>query len=123
MDSILTLVKKMCGGISEEDESFDDDIITYVNNAFAFLTQLGVGSPSGFSIHDKSSIWTDYISAGPLLELVKTYICTKARLMFDPPQTAALMDSLKQIISENEWRILNQVETASTEEENQNVEQ
>ena len=47
MDSILTSVKKIIG-ISEEDESFDTDLIMHINSVIMILHQLGVGKEDGF---------------------------------------------------------------------------
>ena len=55
MDSILTSTKKLLG-ITEEDISFDLDIIMHINSVFAILTQMGVGPDEGFYIEDKQDI-------------------------------------------------------------------
>ena len=64
MDSILTSIKKLLG-ITEEYEHFDADIIMHINTVFMILNQLGVGPANGFSIKDKSAVWSDYISDSP----------------------------------------------------------
>lgn len=104
MDSILTSIKKLLG-IVEADESFDADIIMDINSVFMILRQLGIGPVEGFSISDKTSVWTDYISDISSIELVKTYIYKKVRLMFDPPQSGIAVDALQKEISEYEWRL------------------
>ena len=57
MDSILTSVKKLLG-IEEDYTYFDADIIMHINTVFMILNQLGVGPEEGFSITDKTSVWT-----------------------------------------------------------------
>ena len=104
MDSILTSVKKQLG-IAEEYTHFDPDIIMHINSAFSILNQLGVGPPDGFSISDDSSDWTDFIGDSKNLELVKTYVGLKVRLIFDPPTSSAVMEAIKQNLAELEWRI------------------
>ena len=104
MDSILTSVKKIIG-ISEEDESFDTDLIMHINSALMILNQLGVGPEDGFSITDKSAVWTDVIGDNKLIEAVKTFVGLKVRLIFDPPTSSAVLDSINKTISELEWRI------------------
>lgn len=104
MDSILTSTKKLLG-IAEEDTSFDTDIIMHINTVFSILTQLGVGPPEGFSIEDNSTVWTDYIQANPRLELIKSYMYMKVRLMFDPPLSSSVTQILNERIAELEWRI------------------
>ena len=104
MDSILTSVKKIIG-ISEEDESFDTDLIMHINSVLMILNQLGVGPEDGFSITDKSAVWTDVIGDNKLIEAVKTFVGLKVRLIFDPPTSSAVLDSINKAISELEWRI------------------
>ena len=57
-------------GISEEYEHFDIDIITHINSTFSILAQLGVGPDKGFSIHDKTEKWSDYMSENATLEML-----------------------------------------------------
>ena len=78
-DSILTTIKKMLG-ISEEYEHFDIDIITHINSTFSILAQLGVGPDKGFSVHDKTEKWSDYMPENATLEMVKTYVQLKVRM-------------------------------------------
>ena len=104
MDSILTSVKKIIG-ISEEDESFDTDLIIHINSVLMILSQLGVGPEDGFSITDKSAVWTDIIGDNKFIEAVKTFVGLKVRLIFDPPTSSAVLDSINKTISELEWRI------------------
>lgn len=104
MDSILTSVKKIIG-ISEKDESFDTDLIIHINSVLMILNQLGVGPEDGFSITDKSAVWTDVIGDNKLIEAVKTFVGLKVRLIFDPPTSSAVLDSINKTISELEWRI------------------
>lgn len=102
--SILTSIKKLLG-LAEEDTSFDKDIIMHINTVFNILAQLGVGPANGFSIEDDSSVWNDYLGEAANLELIKSYIYMKVRLMFDPPTSSVLADALNKNISELEWRI------------------
>lgn len=105
MESILTLVKKCCGGIAEDDTTFDIDIITHINTVFMALRQMGVGPEKGFRIEDKFHTWSEFIPADDLrFEAVKTYVCSKVRLIFDPPSGAA-KEALKETIAECEWRL------------------
>ena len=103
-DSILTSIKKLLG-ITEEYEHFDQDIIIHINSVFMILNQLGVGPLNGFSITDKTAVWSDFISEGANLESVKSYIYLKVRLLFDPPTTSAVMESMNRMISELEFRL------------------
>ena len=103
MESILTSVKKLLG-IMSDYTNFDDDIIIHINTAFAMLNQLGVGPEGGFMIVDANSRWEDYTTEKNL-NMVKTYIYLKVRLLFDPPTSTALIESINRTLSEIEWRI------------------
>lgn len=118
MDSILTSVKKMLG-ITEDYEHFDADIIMHINSVFMILNQLGIGPVKGFSITDRFSTWEDFLQGGENLESVKSYMYMKVRLLFDPPMSSAVMEAMKQMISELEWR-LNVQSELNGKEENQN---
>lgn len=104
MDSILTSIKKLLG-ITEEDESFDTDVIIDINSAFMVLHQLGVGPSEGFMISDAMSTWDEFLPYGRQLELVKTYVYMKVKLMFDPPASSVIMEAFQRQISEFEWRL------------------
>lgn len=119
MDSILTSIKKLLGGIPEEDENFDADIIMTINSAFAILNQLGVGPKNGFIVKDSAQTWDEFLGDTKLLEFVKTYVQLKVKLVFDPPQSSAHIESIKQMIGELEFRILSV--TDKPQEENTNV--
>ena len=103
MESILTSIKKLLG-IMSDYTNFDDDIIIHINTAFAMLNQLGVGPKGGFMIVDENSGWEEYTNENNL-NMVKTYIYLKVRLLFDPPTSTALIESINRTLSEIEWRI------------------
>lgn len=111
MESILTSTKKLAN-LGEDYDAFDKDIIMYMNGVFLTLKQLGVGPKRGFIVKDKSTLWTDFIPDDEVLrESVKAYMGAKVRLQFDPPLSAALIDALKAIINEYEWRLNVEAET------------
>lgn len=103
MDSILTSIKKLLG-IDVAYTHFDDDIIMQINSALSTLTELGVGPEQGFSISDATSVWTDFFN-DPRLNFVKTYVYLKVKLAFDPPTSAALIESCNRQLDEITWRI------------------
>lgn len=104
MDSILRTVRKMVG-LYEDDDSFDTDLIIYTNNAFQALKQIGVGPYDGFSISDSSSTWNDFTGGAIALEPVKTYVCCKVKLAFDPPANQNITQSITNVMNEAEWRL------------------
>lgn len=111
MESILTSVKKLLG-ITEEYEHFDADIIMHINSVFMTLTQLGVGPSEGFFISDSAASWEDFIPDNRTdLEAVKSYMFMKVKLLFDPPTSSAVMESMNRMASEFEWRLKVQIES------------
>ena len=117
MDNILSSIKKLLG-IPTEETAFDSDIIMHINSVFMILNQLGIGPTNGFTISDDYALWSDFIPDGQNLELVKSYMYMKVRLMFDPPGSSAVLSAMEKSISEFEWRLNVQAETKM--EENQN---
>ena len=114
-ESILTSVKKGVGGITEMDESFDDDIIMSINTVFSKLTQLGVGPRKGFRIKDKSTTWEDFVGDDPRLDMVKSFVVLSVRMLFDPPSSGSVGSAITEQIKEYEWRLNVQVETPGDE--------
>lgn len=102
--SILTDTKKIIG-ITEDDTSFDVDIIIHINSVFSILQQLGVGPDGGFEILDKSDLWDDYVQNNKALNMVKTYMYLKTKFIFDPPGTSFLLGAMTKQIEEFETRI------------------
>ena len=122
MESILTSVKKFIG-ITEEDESFDQDIIMHINSVLFVLRQLGVGPSEGFSIKDKNVIWSDFIEDISLFEVIKSYMFIKVKLLFDiNSMTSSTVASFEKMANEYEVRIRDEVEFLSKKvgEQNQN---
>lgn len=112
-DSILVSIKKLLG-ITEEYDYFDADIIMHINMAFMVLYQLGVGPKTPFTIEDASATWSDFMGDSTDLAGVKTYVLLKVKLVFDPPQSSAAMEAIKQNIAELEWRLNVTADPATT---------
>lgn len=106
MESILTSIKKMLG-IDEEYTHFDADIIMHINSVLMILTQLGVGPAEGFMIEDDTSTWANFVPEvnAAQLNAIKSYIFMKVKLIFDPPLSSAVIDSMNRQIAEFEWRL------------------
>lgn len=104
MDSILTSIKKLLG-IAEEYTQFDEDIIMHINTVFLNLTQLGVGPEEGFAIENDAASWEDFINDNIQLQAVKTYVYLKVKLLFDPPLSSSVIESMNRMIAELEWRL------------------
>lgn len=102
--SILTSTKKILG-IRADDEAFDTDIITHINSVFSIVNQLGVGPIEGFAIEDEEAEWADLNLPAKQLNLLRTYLFLKVRMLFDPPTTSFLIDATNKQIAEYEWRL------------------
>lgn len=113
MESILTSVKKMLG-ITEEYTHFDPDIIMHINSVFMVLNQLGVGPKKGFFIEDDTTTWADFLGDPTILQIAKSYMYMKVRLLFDPPANGTVMKSMEQLISEFEFRLNIAVDNGNT---------
>lgn len=110
-ESILTSVKKLLG-IDENYRHFDPDLIIHINSVFSILTQIGVGPADGFSITGENETWEDFIANDRnKFSLVKSYMNLRVRLLFDPPLSSAVVESINRQISEFEWRLNVAVET------------
>lgn len=111
--SILDSIKKNLG-IVPEYTAFDDQIILDINAAFSTLHQLGFGPDEGFEITGIDEFWSDIIEE-PRFNFVKSYVCMKVRVMFDPPTSSYALDALNKQIAEYEWRIKSEIETGGIE--------
>lgn len=103
-ESILTSIKKLLG-IAEEYTQFDTDLIIHINTVLSVLGQIGVGVESRQPITDKNTTWESVIGTESKLDMVKSYVYLKVKLLFDPPQSSAVLDTINRNIGELEWRI------------------
>lgn len=102
-DSILNFTKKKIG-LMEDDDSFDEDIISCINSVFSILYQLGVGPDPAYAISGPENIWDEF-TTDPNLNFVKDYVWMKTKLYFDEPQSSSATESLNKKIAELEWRL------------------
>lgn len=103
-ESILKSTKKILG-LAEDYVAFDLDVLTHINAAFSILCQLGIGPESGFTVEDETDLWTDFAVPPEQLNLVKTYVYLKVRILFDPPSTSYHVQAANDQIKEYEWRL------------------
>ena len=94
-DSILDTVKKSVG-LSQDVKDFDSDIILAINSVLSVLNQIGIGIPNGFVVSDSSQVWSDFLGEDSRYEMVKSYICTRVRLIFDPPTNSNVTAALEK---------------------------
>ena len=108
MESILTSIKKLLG-IGEEYTHFDSDVIMHINSVLSILTQIGVGPSEGFSIMDKTSVWSDFVGDLKNIDFIRSYVYLNVKFLFDPPLSSVIKE-IKDKISELEWRISTSVD-------------
>lgn len=113
-DSILKTVKK-CLPLAPDDDYFDQELIIHINSALMTLTQLGVGPRDGTFITSEEDTWTSIIEGALDFEMVKSYVILKVKLLFDPPSSSFVLESMKNQIAEFEWRLNVQAEGAFNE--------
>ena len=104
-ESILGTVKKALG-VEQDVDAFDEALVMHINTALSVLAQLGAGPDDGLYITGNDVTWKQLIGENSLLSLVKTYVCQKVRLIFDPPLTSSVLDAMERSLKEMEWRIL-----------------
>lgn len=108
-DSILNTIKGMLG-IDNKSEVYDQDLIVYINSVFSTLYQIGVADKAAHLV-DKHQTWSSVFTETPdLVDLIKEYTYVKVRMIFDPPTSSFVLDSLKKMSEELEWRIHVQAE-------------
>lgn len=111
MKSILGSVRKMIGGIAEEESPFDPDLIIHINSVFTIVNQLGVGPKEPYSIEDETNTWDEFWGDSDVIEMVKSYMYLKTKIIFDPPTSGVLHEALERQITEFEWRLSVQGDT------------
>lgn len=120
-DSILTTIATMLLGSFDSTtfnatNAFFTELVIGINTALSVLTQLGVGADEGFKITGTEETWEDFIQSSRVdVEMVKSYVYLKTKLMFDPPQNSFLVDSIKNLCNEFEFRINVQVDTKKSD--------
>lgn len=103
--SILDSIKKLLG-IEAEYTQFDTDIIMHINSTFAKLDQIGI-TPTGtvYQINGKEETWEEFIGSEIAINMVRSYMYTAVRLLFDPPATSFGIQAMKEQCSDYEWRL------------------
>lgn len=119
-ESILDSVK-MSLGIPSEYEHFDSQIALHLNTVMAILPQLGVGPKEGFYVQDDSTTWGDLVGDSIFVNrllYIKSYVCLRVRLLFDPPSGSGAIDAMERQMRELEWRITVTEDPSEREEVN-----
>lgn len=109
-NSIFLTIKKMIG-LDADYHAFDTDILADLNSTLTIVCQLGVGPKKPFVVTGESETWDDFFGENKdLLELTKSYIYQRVKLMFDPPSSGVLNEAVERQLKEYEWRLVVAVE-------------
>ena len=104
LEFVIPTIKQYLG-ISQEDTSFDMNIIMCVNSALSTLSVIGLKEVEDVVLIDTSMTWDDLLGGRTDIEYAKIYIALKTKQLFDPPTSAAAIEALKQQLAEYEFRI------------------
>ena len=103
-ENILASIKKM-NNVLEDDKSFDQDLILYINSALMVVMQEWHGMDHAFRLEDGTETWDELLGEDVDYEGVKELIGLKVRLMFDPPTSSTAMQAITDQIKDLEWRM------------------
>lgn len=103
-DNILSSVKKLCN-ISEDDKSFDQDLIIHINSVLMTIMQEWHGMDTAFRLEDGTETWDEILGEDTNYEGLKDLVGLKVRLIFDPPTNSAVLQSIAEQIKDLEWRM------------------
>ena len=110
--SILESVKHMLN-MTPNITVYDQDIIIHINTVFSILYQMGVGPKNGFRITSPNETWEDYFADESIdnenyYADLKDFVMLRVKMLFDPPTTPAMIDSINNLIKELEYRLYTQ---------------
>lgn len=104
-ESILDSVKQYLG-IESSCNSFDQDLMMHINSTLSTLYHIGVDSARSFIVEDSIISWTELFAGDEdLIPMIKQYVFLKVRILFDPPSSSFVFESVNRTIAELEWRI------------------
>lgn len=103
-ENILASIKKM-NNVLEDDKSFDQDLILYINSALMVIMQEWHGMDHAFKLEDGTETWDELLGENTDYEGVKELIGLKVRLMFDPPASSVAVEAIQSQIKDLEWRM------------------
>lgn len=116
-ESILDSIKKPIG-LETTYTEFDSDLILLINGNLMTLAQNGVGK-EGFRITGTTEKWSDFLGDYTDVELAKTFVYLRTKIVFDPPSTSAVLEAYKKEAEECLWRCLIQIEEVRSHADSQ----
>lgn len=121
-ESILNSIKNSLG-IHKDLFAFDQEIMMNTNSVFSTLNQLAVPFVDKiYTINGPNETWSDLFGSNDvLISMIKTYTFIKVKILFDPPSSSFVLESLKAQASELEWRINIEAEGGSMKDDKSSV--
>lgn len=114
--TILSDIKSMLS--VEYGDSFDKEILLFINSAVMEVYQLGCCTYQNEVTEDTT--WGDILSTDDMkmsVSFVKKYIYIRTKLSFDPPTSGFHTTALEKELDELKYRLIVQVEGTLTESE------
>ena len=103
-NSILLTVKDMLGVPGPYDPNFDGELLVDINSAISILQKIGVPVDETFEVTSDAETWTDLLGSDySRFKLVKTFMHTEVKLMFDPPTSGVLLEHYKNLNQESRF--------------------
>lgn len=96
---------KVALGLEEADTAFDLELLMHINSTLAVAYQVGGVPQSAVPEIDNTTLWVQIIADKPQINFVKSYIVTKVKIVWDPPQTSFALNALKEVTDQYEWRL------------------
>ncbi len=104
-ESILLTIRNLIGP-SVTYDIFDPALIVHINTVLMILRELGIGPANGFRITGTNETWSDFLGSDRVdLEAVKTYVYLRVKVLFDPPSSSFVLNSMKEQADELTWRL------------------
>lgn len=105
---ILNTIKDLLD-VGVDDDSFDGVIMLNIDTVFSTLYSLGVGPKEAFSLMDfdepKNVEWSEFLENKKTINMVKSFMYLKVKLLFDPPATSFALQAIQDQIAELEFRL------------------
>lgn len=104
---VLSDVKVLLG-VDPENKDFDAVLIMHINSAFMRLDQImSINYSPHFRIKGEDETWEMFCDIEKF-GMIPSYVSSKVRLLWDPPQTSYTLTSLQDSITEMEWALIAQ---------------
>lgn len=97
---IIEELRRLVG--DENEDHFDQDLITFVNGAMANLGQIGNVKAK---VIDTSTEWEEILPEECHIGFIQEYLRLSVNVRFDPPTNSSLLDAMNKRIAELESRI------------------